>query len=266
MKNDTDFILNKVQGAVGNVPIYIHDPGHDYISSQVNASHNFEPHIFETIYSCLKENGDMNLIDVGANIGIISLQAAVLGREVISIDAAKSNIQHICASAHENNAGGRIRLIHNAVSDIHTSVSFVMGNDGEFGASFMDDKNLRQDKIRMSGVKFDTQNLVTVDTVLLDDLLYLPNIYDFKTVFIKLDIEGSEHKVLLGARKLFQKLSVRGVLMEWRWHVTRPVSKSIILTFMEEFGFEPYAIAKPIGSKLDGKTMNNSDVIWLPTQ
>ncbi|KAK3083653.1 hypothetical protein FSP39_000831 [Pinctada imbricata] len=161
LKRNRDFILNRLQGFVGNVPIYIHDPGHDYISSQVKASHNFEPHIFGTIYSYLKKNYDMNLIDVGANIGIISLQAAVLGRKVISIDAAKSNIQHICASAHENDAGGRISLIHNAVSDNHTSVSFVMGKDGEFGASFMDDKNLRQDKIRMSGVKFDTQNLVT---------------------------------------------------------------------------------------------------------
>jgi hypothetical protein len=36
-----------------------------------------------------------------------------------------------------------------------------------------------------------------------------------------MDVEGFEHKVLLGAEKFFQKLDVRGIIMEWNWHVGR---------------------------------------------
>ncbi|KAK3082768.1 hypothetical protein FSP39_004825 [Pinctada imbricata] len=253
-----------VKSFIRNIPIFIHNPRRDYISSQINSNHDHEPHIFNIISSFLAKDRDMNLIDIGANIGVISLKAAMFGRKVISVEAAVSNVQHICASANINRVTKRITVIHNAISDNHTSVTFVMGKDGEFGGSFMDDGNFRDYKTRKSGVKFDTQNLVTIKTIILDDLLLLPNINDFKSVFIKMDIEGSEHKALLGAKKLFRMINVRGVLMEWRWHVERPESKSIILEFMEENGFEPYALAKLAKKKLDGKTMRDSDVLWLP--
>jgi hypothetical protein len=58
--------------------------------------------------------------------------------------------------------------------------------------------------------------------------LDLPEISHFHKVFIKMDVEGFEHKVLLGAEKFFQKLDVRGIIMEWNWHVGRTSSVIII--------------------------------------
>ena len=261
-----DFVLAELNSVVKDLKMFTHNPKGDYISSEVQKNQNFEPQNFKAIHKLLTENKDANVIDIGSNIGIISLQAAAMGRRVLSLDAAISNIQHVCASVMLNKEIGKenINLIHNAVSDNHTQVSFVMGNNGEFGASFVDEEKLRKHKIENSFVSFDTQNLVNVNTVLLDDLLELPLIKEFKTVFIKMDVEGFEHKVLGGARKLFQTMNILGILMEWRWHVKRPDTKSVILKFMEDNKFEPYKIDSDYTFTLDGQKMNESDVMWLP--
>jgi FkbM family methyltransferase len=60
---------------------------------------------------------------------------------------------------------------------------------------------------------------VKINTVKVDDILDLPEISHFHEVFIKMDVEGFEHKVLLGAEKFFQKLDVRGIIMEWVSHL-----------------------------------------------
>jgi 2-polyprenyl-3-methyl-5-hydroxy-6-metoxy-1,4-benzoquinol methylase len=35
---------------------------------------------------------------IGTNVGLYAMAAALLGRQVLAIDAVKQNIQHVCAS------------------------------------------------------------------------------------------------------------------------------------------------------------------------
>jgi hypothetical protein len=50
------------------------------------------------------------------------------------------------------------------------------------------------------------------NSVTLNDLLDLPQIHRFKKAFIKMDVEGHEHRVLLGAREFFKRIDVHGIL------------------------------------------------------
>ena len=248
--------------AVGDMPIFIHDPKVDGISNKVWKTHNFEPHIFRTLLPLLKRDKETSLIDVGTHIGINSLQAAHFGRNVIAIEATNESTQHICASAREGKVESKLTIIHNAVSNEHTIAHFI--RKGGFGGAFMDDGlDLRKLKVAWAGKRFDFSQYTSLETVTLDDLLDLPNICAFRKVIIKMDIEGSEHKALEGAKKFFKNVDVQGVLMEYRWHVTRS-SKDIILEFFEEFKFDPYNFSSGYLRKLVPRSMKNPNVLWLP--
>jgi 2-polyprenyl-3-methyl-5-hydroxy-6-metoxy-1,4-benzoquinol methylase len=44
----------------------------------------------------LELDKQLNLIDIGTNVGQHCLAAALIGRDSIAIDAAEANIEHVC--------------------------------------------------------------------------------------------------------------------------------------------------------------------------
>jgi hypothetical protein len=72
------------------------------------------------------------------------------------------------------------------------------------------------------------------NSVTLNDLVDLPQIHRFKKAFIKMDVEGHAHRVLLGGREFSKRIDVHGIVIEWAWHVKRP-SANIIKSIMKEF-------------------------------
>ncbi|KAK3093956.1 hypothetical protein FSP39_022231 [Pinctada imbricata] len=249
---------------VGDMPIYIHDPASDGISKAVLRTHNFEPHVFKTLYPLLKLDPEVSLIDIGANIGVNSLQAAKYGRNAIALEATTESTQHICASATAGNVLNKLTIIHNAISNDHTPVKIIHATGGGFGGAFMDDNSdLHKLKVAWDGNVFNFNKATILRTATLDDILDLPHACAFRKSLIKMDVEGSEHKAFQGAVKFFEKVDVQGVLMEYRWHVTRP-TKHVILDFFKKFNFDPYDFKSGTLRKLEAQTMKNHDVLWLP--
>jgi hypothetical protein len=70
-----------------------------------------------------------------------------------------------------------------------------------------------------------------------------------------MDVEGHEHRVLLGAREFFKRIDVHGIVMEWAWHVKRP-SANIIKSIMKEFKFKPQSITQSINHQSTNKHIN----------
>ena len=54
-----------------------------------------------------------------------------------------------------------------------------------------------------------------------------------------MDIEGFEARAVKGSHKLFQKLDVRGIIMEWLFHKGTETAVTII-QFMEDNNYKPY--------------------------
>ena len=251
--------------AVGQMPIYIHNPKVEGVSRSIFNTHNFDLHIFQTLFSLLQLDKETSLLDVGAHIGVNALQAAHYGRDVIAMEATTESTQHLCASAREGKVENKLTIIHNAVSNVHTTVKFIHSWKGQFDGGFMDDgSDLRKLKVKWDGNIFNFKKFESLETVTLDDLLKLPNICAFKKVIIKIDVEGSEHKAFLGAKKFFENVDVQGVLMEYRWHVTRP-SKDVIVEFFEEFKFDPFDFRSGYMRKVEPTSLTEyHDVLWIP--
>lgn len=267
--NRTDFpLLNFVSNA-GKAKIFTHALS-DGISSIINRTGAFEVGTINRILFELQKDSRLNLIDIGTNIGQHSIAAALIGRDSIAIDGAKSNIVHLCASIQYLNITKKITIIHNIVSDSRGKrhVRYSAKND-DFGTTFVESDGIYNKMVSKYKKSSFSNNTIEQQSMTLDDLLDLPKMHRFKKVFIKLDVEGHEHRVLQGGTKFFKNIHIAGIIMEWAWHVNRTTGDTI-RSFMKDKGFQPFSIPpfRP-RSEVDISSQNPNkwpqDVLWLPT-
>ncbi|CAL1546192.1 unnamed protein product [Lymnaea stagnalis] len=119
-----------------------------------------------------------------------------------------------------------VTIVQNAVyRDRTTRLGVHLQKDGNVGGSDV----LREDSPLLDEQR-KSQSLVLVDTICLDDLLPLVKA---PSVYLKMDIEGSEPQALECAQKFFEKVRVRYVLMEWLFQLRavgslRPAAPAMI--------------------------------------
>ncbi|XP_052083673.1 uncharacterized protein LOC127721002 [Mytilus californianus] len=262
--NDSDFPLIRYTSNAGSVNIFTHSL-RDGISSIISREGAFELKTINRILYQLQQDPNMNLIDIGTNIGQHCIAAALIGRDSIAIDAAKSNIEHVCASAHYLNIGSRITLIHNILSDSNGKRKFrYSASKSDFGSIHVDSDGIWE-KMKKQYSTYFSLKTVEENSATLDDILLIPQIHKFQKVFMKIDVEGHEHRVLLGAKEFFKQLDVQGIIMEWAWHVKRQ-SSEIIKTLMANWKFKPFKMFSTTEIDLSSihSDMWPQDVLWLP--
>jgi FkbM family methyltransferase len=138
----------------------------------------FEPHSLRAMRRCLNPGG--TLLDVGANIGLFSIEAALIGANVIAIEAAPQHIEAIRSSISANGFN-QIEVVSSAAwdRDGNGTLSLPLGaNHGGFTLGHTaGDRLIEVPLRRIDGIVSDRQ----ID-------------------FIKIDIEGSEYRALVGAK------------------------------------------------------------------
>ncbi|XP_005105152.1 uncharacterized protein LOC101856678 [Aplysia californica] len=72
-----------------------------------------------------------------------------------------------------------------------------------------------------------------VDAVCLDDLI--PYLRHGRAVFLKMDVEGSESKILRCASRFFMEVDVRVILMEMIFHKHTPEGKQMVLYLQQHY-------------------------------
>jgi len=125
------------------------------------------------------------VFDVGANVGYYSLLASVLVGErgrVYAIEPLPRNV-HFLQRHIEINHLDNIEIIEAAVSDHAGTASFDLGASSAMG--------------HLSDAGEIEVRLVCLDEMLENGVIQPPD-------YIKVDVEGTEYKVLKGARKLIQ--------------------------------------------------------------
>jgi FkbM family methyltransferase len=149
----------------------------------------FEPYCLPYLRNCISEGG--TVVDVGANIGVYTLESAVsVGRSgrVIAIEAAPSHAK----SLREN-----IQL--NALQNIHVAETAVGAFPGRATLTRSNKDNLGM----FSLGEIDGDETHTVSLTTIDDLLDGYNISALD--LMKMDIEGSEYNALRGAERTIKK-------------------------------------------------------------
>ena len=155
-----------------------------------------EPETFEWIRKVLKE-GDV-LWDIGANIGVFSLYAALNKNKVLSLEPSAESYATLNANIRLNGLEKYIQALCFAGSKETNLIDLFM-KDTSAGASH----NSIESSTNQFG-EFDVNGLQAVIAIKLDDLekikgVLLPN-------HIKLDVDGKELDILEGATNVLSKI------------------------------------------------------------
>ena len=106
------------------IKICIHDVEHDRFVSGTISHGGFwdmqEVHLFRNI---LHQDPELNVIDIGANIGQFTLLAAYEGRKVVSVEAKLKHIEMIHHALVVNGYQSQVTLVHNTISNKRSRVS-----------------------------------------------------------------------------------------------------------------------------------------------
>ena len=98
--HNRDFPLSNYTSNAGTVNIFTHDVKKDGIFAAINRTGSVEVKTINRILYELELDQQLDLIDIGTNVGQHCLAAALIGRDSIAIDAAEANMEHVCSSAH----------------------------------------------------------------------------------------------------------------------------------------------------------------------
>ncbi|KAK3086336.1 hypothetical protein FSP39_017017 [Pinctada imbricata] len=245
----------------GNTPIFIYEGKNDvWVSTEIQNKGTFESSKANLMYKILKEDKEMNLLDIGSNLGVYALSAAKLGRKVLAVEALARNLQHICSSVVAGQLQDSVFLVHNAVSNDHTEVSLGVDKNN-MGGTFVD---VDADHIKKLKLGRAQGSYGKIHTVTMDDILTLPIIDKFQKVFIKMDIEGFEARAVQKASNLFKKIKIVGFVMEWEFHKGMKTADTIF-EFMKENKFKPYSVSYNPSPLVIAQSANwPYDVLWLP--
>ncbi|XP_069120432.1 uncharacterized protein [Argopecten irradians] len=247
----------KLKTEYGSVDIFIHDPRKDtWVSAVLSRGETWEQDLVDLITKILKEEKHAALLDIGANIGVYTLVAAMLGFNVIAVEPLEINVQRLCSSMGAGNFTGNVTIVRNALSDHSQRVTIgkVIANVG--GSYILQEKNANKAKSDVITGKYPD----IIWTTTLDDILKLPG-YNLEKVVIKMDVEGYENKVLNGGMNFFDLTNIPVVLMEWNYHKSGSSGQEI-LKFFSKRNYSAYLPMENM--KLDPSHSNEwpADILW----
>lgn len=181
---------------MGNLP----DHPHKNIARLLKGKPFRKPDISETIQELLGGEvgrgrpSDGVVVDVGANVGMASFAAAVMGFRVLAFEPVFENLQRICDGVYLNRVQDRIVLYHAAASDRVGNITMhkVIGRLDNSAISAIGAK---------LAFKSNEEIAVEVTTIPLDEVV--PDTE--RVLIVKVDVQGWEYHVLRGASKLLSR-------------------------------------------------------------
>jgi FkbM family methyltransferase len=151
---------------------------------------------------------DSVFLDVGANVGMYSVFAAIVpGARVFAFEPESQNYALLCRNIVQNGLSDRVIGFSAALSDeekfgrIHLSQFAVGGSCHSFGEAV--DFNLQKKAFEFTQGCYST----TIDRLVEAGVMPVP-------ANIKIDVDGFEHKVVAGARETLKDATVRSLLIE----------------------------------------------------
>lgn len=183
------------------------------------------------------------MLDVGANVGMYSIYASVMREAaVFAFEPESQNYATLCRNIVANNLSDCVIAWSAALSDVeafdrlHLSQFQAGSSCHSFGESL--DPYLKEKKNPFIQGCYST----TVDKLVASGAIPVPN-------FIKIDVDGIEHKIVKGAEKTLQNPEVASLLIEINPHLAE---HRWIIDHLATLGFhyDPAQVAK--AARTDG--------------
>lgn len=209
-------------------PICVYTKAEDkYISKQIVETGFWEKDLVQMAEKVLESDPYLAVLDLGCNIGVFTITAAVNGHTVIGVDPNQKNLRLLSKSLCLGKIYTNVTLIWNAVSN---NRSLVVLHDAKGNVGGTSVKNVNE-------LDEDIPDDHKAYAILLDDLC---NFFDNSPIFIKMDIEGSEYNALQGGKRFLEKKNVKYILMEWFQHKGKKSAEGII-NLLSNASFHPYS-------------------------
>lgn len=180
---------------------------------------------------------DSVMLDVGANVGMYSVFAALITRtRVYAFEPESQNYALLCRNIVHNGLATQVTAYCAALSDsqkfsvIHLSEFKTGGSCHSFDAAV--NFNLKERKTPFIQGCYST----TVDQLVAEGAMPVPN-------YIKIDVDGFEHKVTAGARQTLKDPAVKSLIIEINPHLAEHRD---IIAYLAEYGFnyDPAQVAR----------------------
>jgi FkbM family methyltransferase len=179
---------------------------------------------------CKLENGEIaSVLDVGANLGYYSMFFASFGCTVRAYDPVLFNYENIQASSHLNGFVGSIKVIHKGLADKPGRLK-MKSSKQESGESFIQTSTDHS----LNPLITDLHEL-DVEVVTLDGEINRSS----KVSLLKMDVEGYEPYVLLGASSLLKQHQILSLVIEISGHSQSLGDLKIIRKVMDDNGYVP---------------------------
>lgn len=194
----------------------------------------------------------LDVIDVGANLGLYTLLASQLDRHIISVEPLYDSLIRLHKSIQLNKIEHQVTLVANAIGVKHERLSLRIV-DKNLGASYLSYLDQlapppkRVEKIIDEEHGIAPQVLAEVETITLDDLVAIYPIF-FKRAILKIDIEGFEAFAFGNASLLFNRTEIPAVYMEFgklvemKYHHGMMEAIGSMLKFLRQREYEPYEV------------------------
>jgi FkbM family methyltransferase len=234
------------------------------VSGYIKTGWGWESEIVRSVMGAMERHQDATLLDIGCNIGMFTVVAAALGRQVVAVDADPKNLAYVRKSLDVGSTTKNVRLFNNGVSDQHMTLYPTLPDKTNEGTL----QTLTKEELDKQGLK---PTLPSLESVTLVDIL---TTITATTIILKMDIEGYECKalqpeVILGRTS---KLSPY-IYLEWN-HIANPQFPGCPeyhqwkLLFAEG-GYSPYhpGSLRPVkGGWLSSRWSNvdrAQDILWV---
>ena len=181
---------------------------------RVQSLHTKEPETLNWIDN-FQPNNSENIVfwDIGANIGLYSIYAAVKFKdiEIISFEPSTSNTRTLSRNISINNFESKISIFSLALSDKENIISYfneTRFSEGSSSSNFNSDIDYRGEIVKENQIK-NKYNLfgTSIDNLILNKILTVPN-------YIKIDVDGIEHLILKGAENLLKNKNLKELSIE----------------------------------------------------
>ena len=203
-----EFLEHKcyVRKTIINKKILFFTPN-DLIRWRVNTILEKEPETIQWINSFQKK---CIFWDIGANIGIYSIYAAIKKKniKIYSFEPSTSNLRTLSRNISINKLQKKIHIIPFALSNLKNKILLFKENrfiEGGALSAFGVDYDFSGKKI-FSENSYNTFG-TSLDNLIEKKILDLPD-------YIKIDVDGIEHLILFGAKNLLSNKKLKSVLIE----------------------------------------------------
>jgi FkbM family methyltransferase len=152
----------------------------------------------------------MTVFDVGANIGELSLlfsRFVGTSGKVHAFEASKATFEKLSAVCHAANRP-QIHLNHCAVSDTEGTLSLNVYDENHSGWNTLANRPLDKYGINVKPVARESVDAITLDT-------YCRTNHINSIDLLKIDVEGAEYQVMLGAKSLFESGAIKCCVFEF---------------------------------------------------